>query len=267
MSLFNFNQQEMLTFFAVLVRYGVLVAVLPFLGDRFIPAPAKVLLALAMTIALFPALVAAGDVKPGEAILWGATAGGIVGTIALEALFGLVLGYTAKLLFDGIMFGAHLTGTFMGFASASIYDPHQETQTQVVAEVQLALAMLIFLALDGHHLMLRASLDSYHIVGLGKVTFGAAFGQRLLEMTGQVFKFAVQLSAPISIALFGVNVAFGVLAKAIPQVNILVLSFAVTTLIGLFVMMISLPEFQSVVGNILGRMGEWLESMEVALHG
>ena len=55
----------------------------------------------------------------------------------------------------------------MGFSTASTYDPHQESQTQVVAQIQMAIAMLLFLALDGHHLMLRASLESYRIVGVG----------------------------------------------------------------------------------------------------
>ena len=74
----------MLSFFAVLVRFSVLLAILPFVGDKVVPTPVKVLLSLAMTIALFPMLVARGHVNLGEAAVWGATAGGIVGTIALE---------------------------------------------------------------------------------------------------------------------------------------------------------------------------------------
>lgn len=268
MNIFDFSkisQEELLTFFAVLVRYSVLIAVMPFVGDRLIPSPVKVLLALVVTFALFPALVVQGQIHPGDAAVWGATTSGIASTIGCEVLCGLLLGFTAKMLFEAVSFGGNLVGNFMGFGSASTYDPHQESQSQVVAQIQMAIAMLIFLALDGHHLMLRSALDSYRWVGLGKASLGAAASQRLIEFTGQVIRFGLQLAAPVAVSMFAVNVAFGVIAKAMPQLNILVLSFAVTALVGLFVMFMSVPEFQGVVGAVLGRMGEWMESMALAM--
>lgn len=266
MSLFNFNQEEMLTFFAVLVRYSILFSVLPFVGDRYVPMPVKILLSLAVTVALFPALVASGRVRPGEAQAWGATAGGIAGVITLEAVFALILGFTARLAFDAVNFGGNLVGNFMGFAFASTFDPHQASQTQVVAEIQMALAMLLFLVLDGHHLMLRTSLQSYGVLGLGgsgmpAQWYSAAFGQRLIELSGQVVKFGIQLAAPVSVVLFGVNVAFGVLSKAMPQLNVLVLSMAVSALVGLAVMFLSLGEFQAVTGELFARMEDWMNSV------
>lgn len=267
MSLFNFDEPMLLCFFAVLVRYGTLMAVLPITGDKVVPAPVKVLLALAATVAIFPGLMATGQVKPGEALLWGATAGGIVRTVGMEAAFGLVLGYTAKLAFDAISFGANLTGTFMGFAMASAYDPHQETQSQVVAEIQMALVMLLFLALDGHHLMLRASLASYDVVGLGQAGLGELLARRLTEITGLVVRFGIQLAAPVAVSIFAVNVVFGIMSKAMPQLNVLVLSFAVTALVGLAVMFLGMPEFLAAAGDVLGRMTEWLEAVKAAMGG
>jgi flagellar biosynthetic protein FliR len=273
MSLFNFNAEELLTFFAVLVRYSVLIAILPFLGDRLIPSPLKILLGIAFTLVLYPTLVASGSIRPGDAVVWGATAGGIVGTVAVEVVCALIMGYTAKLAFEAINFGGNLVGNFMGFGMASTYDPHHETQTQVVAEIQMAIAMLLFLAIDGHHLMLRASLQSYSIVGiggngaLGQATLGAAVSARLAQLTGEVIKFAIQISAPIAVSLFAVNIAFGVMAKAMPQLNILVLSVSVSAIVGLVVMLLSLPEFNSVAGNILSRMGDSMESIMRAMVG
>lgn len=270
-SFFNFNQEEMLTFFAVLVRYSVLVSVLPFVGDRSVPTPVKILLSLALSIALFPMLVARGHVQPGQAALWGSTASGIVGTIGTEAVCALILGYTARLAFESIQFGGNLVGTFMGFSTAAQYDPHQESQTQVVAQIQSTLAMLLFLALDGHHLMLRASLQSYQwlgIGGLGSVLQSGMMGglsQKLISLTGEVLKFGMQLAAPVAVCMFAVNVAFGVLAKAMPQLNILVLSFAVTAIVGLLVMFLTVPEFQGATTQIFSLMEEWMISVLKAL--
>jgi flagellar biosynthetic protein FliR len=268
MSPFQFDEAEILTFFAVLVRYSVLFSLLPFLGDRVIPVPLKVLFSVAVTIVLFPSLVKLGLVVPGEAQAWSANAGGIARIVASEALFAAVLGFTARFVFDSISFGANLVGTFMGFASATQFDPHHESQTQIVAEFYLALAMLVFLALDGHHLMLRAALDSYRWVGVGQVNLSSGtFSEQLLMISTQVFKYGLQLAAPVGIAIFTVNVAFGVLSKAMPQLNVLVLSFSVTALIGLAVMFFSLSDFQGLTAQIFERMGDWMGSVSRSISG
>ncbi len=261
MSLFNFSPEELMTFFAVLVRYSTLFSVLPFIGDRAIPAPIKILLAFTVTLALFPALVSSQQISVQTATKWSATSSGIAFTIVLETLFGLILGYTARLVFEGISLGANLVGNFMGFASASSYDPHQESQTQIIAQLQTAIAMLVFLALDGHHLMLRASLDSYRVIGMGKMGFTAAFSQRLIHLSGEVFYFGIQVAAPVAISLFSVNVVFGILSKAMPQLNIFMLSFAITALVGFFVMLINLTDFQGSASAILNRIGDFMESI------
>ncbi len=262
-----FTQEEMLSFFAVLVRYSVLIALLPIVGNRFVPVPVKILLSLAISIALFPALVTTGQIHPGEAAIWGSSGFGIVGTVALEALVGFALGFTAKLAFESVSFGANLVGTFMGFAIASSYDPTQDTQTQVIAELQIAIGTLIFLAIDGHHAMLKAALGSYQIVGLGKAGLSAAFSQRLTVLTAEVIRFGVQMAAPVAVTLFAVNIAFGVLAKAMPQLNVLVLSFAVSALIGFIVMFLSIPEFQGAAGNVLGKTGDWMSFVLKTMAG
>jgi flagellar biosynthetic protein FliR len=272
MGIFNFDDAEMLSFFAVLVRYSVLIAVLPFIGDRFVPTSVKVLLSLSITIALFPALVSGGFVQPKDSLTWGASASGLVGTIALEVLFALILGFTAKMAFEGVNFGGNLIGNFMGFSMATTYDPSMESQTQIVAEIQMALAMLTFLALDGHHLMLQASFQSYELIGVGGLGllkgagFNLAFSQKLIALSGQVILYGIQLAAPVAVSLFAVNVVFGIMSKAMPQLNILILSFSVSALIGLIVMFLSLPEFQEysaqILGSIPNRLREIISSMK-----
>lgn len=265
MYLFQFSIEEMLTFFAVLVRYSVLFAVIPLVGDRFVPAPVKVLLALGVTLVAFPRLVKLGFVNVEDAKVWGATMSGIGVMVGLEALFGICLGFVARLTFDAIAFGGNLASQFMGFAAASMFDPHQETQTQVVAEIQMALAMLLFLSLNGHHVLLRAVLDSYGAVRMGQMNINAGYADALIRMTGQVLLYGIQIAAPVAVSLFAVNVAFGVMSKAMPQLNVLVLSFAVTALVGLLVMGLSMDEFGEGVTEIYARGFEWLEGAKQLL--
>ncbi len=258
MGMFEFSDNEILSFFAVLVRITVLFAVLPLLGDRFVPSTLKVLFGLATSFIVFPSLTAKGFIHTEDAAVWGSSVAGITWMIVQEAGLALILGYTARLIFDAIQFGGNLVGNFMGFSAANTFDPHQESQTQVIAELQAALATLVFLSLDGHYLMLKAALDSFHWVGLGKAALGSSVSHQLTLFTAKVIEFGVLLSAPIAICLFVVNVAFGIMAKAMPQLNVLVLSFAVSALVGLAILLIGLPEFQSVSGSVLGRVDEWL---------
>ncbi len=265
--LFQFSSEEVYSFFVVLVRVSVLIAVLPVFGDKMIPAPVKVLLSLAITLAIFPGLVKQGFVKPSDAVFWASTTFGIVRTIAQEALVGLVLGFTAKLVFDAIQIGAALASNMMGFSMASIYDPHHETQTTVVAEIQVAIAMLAFLALDGHHLLLHGALDSFRFCGIGEAGVNNLMQSRMIEMTGTVLKFGVQLGAPITLVMFAVNVAFGVFSKTLPQMNVLVLSLGISAFAGMVVLMLTAPEFQTVASNIMSRTEDWMQGMLVAMAG
>lgn len=265
MSLFNFSPEEVITFFAILVRFSVIFALIPIFGDKVVPLPVKILFSLAVSMALFPGLTKNGWVRVSDAAVWGATTSGIVMTIGAEVLIGLVLGFTAKLVFDAINIGASIMGTHMGFAMASTYDHHQESNTLVVSEIQLAIATLAFLALDGHHLMLRAALESYQFCGMGQAAITELAAHRLIDITSEVLIFAMQLSAPIAVILFAVNVAFGVFSKAMPQMNVLVLSLSISALVGLVVMFFSAPEFQAVAVNIMGRSEDWMQGMLVAM--
>jgi flagellar biosynthetic protein FliR len=265
MNLFQFSPEETYSFFAVLIRVSVLFSILPIFGDKVVPAPVKILLSLASTFAVYPGLVKQGFVRPGDAAIWAATTGGIVFAIAQEVLVGLVLGFTAKLIFDAIHVGAGLISNMMGFSMASVYDPHHETQTTVIAEIQVAIAMLGFLALDGHHLLLRGALDSYRFCGIGEAGMNALVQTRLIETTGMVLKFGIQLAAPITLVMFAVNVAFGVFSKTMPSMNVLVLSLGVSAFAGLVVLMLTAPEFQMVASNIMSRTEDWMQGMLIAM--
>lgn len=265
MSLFNLDMNEVMTFFAVLVRFSVLFSVLPFFGDRMVPGPVKILMSLLLSILLFPALRGSGYVKIADARIWSATTSGLVGTLALEVMFGLALGYVARLIFDAILIGGNLVGNFMGYSAATTYDPHQESQTEVIAHLQTTLAMLLFLTLDGHHLLLRAVVDSYKFVGIGRIAFSEVFAQKLIQMTGNVFEFGVRLSAPVALGLFTVNLIFGIISRALPAMNVLVLSFAVNAFVGFFVLWVSLYEFSDSVTGLFAQLNEWLHVIILTL--
>jgi flagellar biosynthesis protein FliR len=267
MNLFDFSEEQLLSFFAVLIRYATMFAVFPIFGHKSVPSQVKILLALSISFILFPALVSQGWVNPDEANVWASSLGGIVGVVSLEVLVGLTLGFVAKIIFDAIQIGGNLVGHFMGLAAATYYDPTQESQSGVVAQVQTTLAMLLFLVLDGHHIILKAALDSYRYVGLGKASFSGAIVQEMILYGGSILKIGIQIAAPVAFSIFAVNVVYAVMAKAMPQLNVLVLSFSVSAFVGIFVLLGSLIEFSSVVTELFGGLDHQMATFSRLLGG
>lgn len=265
--LFNFDADEMMSFFCVLVRISTFMVILPFFGDRTIPPPAKVLLSLALSVAIFPSLVARGWIQPAQASVWASQTSTLVSTVVMEAVFGLIMGYIARLIFDGLQMGGEIMGNLMGLSAASQYDPFQESQAQVLSQFQMAIAMLLFLVLDGHHLMLQGLVDSYRVVTLGGAKFTAQSSAALIAAGGQALRIAVQIAAPMIAATFFVNIIYGVMAKAMPQMNILVASFSISAIVGLVVMFLSVGVFHDTASAVFLRMGEDLGVLAKAMSG
>lgn len=250
------SEHEIYTFFAVLIRYATILAIIPFLGSQSIPAPVKVLLSLAITVVVYPILVERGWVNPSDAAVWTATTSGILLTVGREVLVGLAIGFCARVVFMMVEIGGDIMGNLMGFASASLFDPHQESQTQVVTKVQTTLAMLLFLASDGHHLLIRSVLETYRFVGLGAGAITGAFAETMMTYSSHAIRTGMQIAAPMALTIFSINIVYGIIAKAMPQMNILVLSFSVTTFIGLFVMMVGVSGFSQVLHGWFGGLHE-----------
>src|SRR5262249_13226727 len=154
----------LLCFFAVLVRVSTFIVVVPFFGDRVIPAPVKILLSLALSMTLFPVLLARGLIDPHGSVVWSRTASALIGTVSLEVLLGLALGFVVKIMFDAVQMGSDIMGSLMGLGAANQFDPFQEVQTQILSHFQMAIAMLLFLALDGHHIVLQAFCESFRVI-------------------------------------------------------------------------------------------------------
>lgn len=256
MNLFQLNEGEIYCFFAVFIRLSILIAILPFLGDQLVPAPVKALLSLAFAIMIFPVLVQKGHVKPDNALLWSRSAGGIALVVFSEALVALITGFIARVTFDAIQIGGNLAGNLMGLATANQFDPHQESQSPIIAQTLAAIAMLLFLAMDGHHMMLRAAVDSYRLISMGHIRIDTDLSQRIIALSADMIRVGFQLAAPMALSFFAVSIAYGIFSKAIPQVNILVLSFSISAVVGFAVLMLGMNEFGSVVAGLYDNMGD-----------
>jgi flagellar biosynthesis protein FliR len=259
-NVFSLNEFQLLLFFASLVRISCLLVVMPIFGDNVIPPTVKILFSFSLALILFPMVQAQPSMLAANAF---DSTIGIMIIVCKEAIVGLIVGFVAKMFFEALAFGFSYMGMQMGFNMATSYDPHHESTTPVISQFVLILSTLIFLSLDSHHLLLKAVAETFRVVPVGMGMASRAVVGYIMSVAVDVFWIAVKLSAPMAAVIFLLNVSFGIVAKAVPQINVMVVSFAVNILIGLLVLLLTMPVlgvnladiFQEMFVRVFGVMG------------
>ena len=227
-------------FLLVLLRVGALLVVAPIFGHRLYLARAKVGMALAISLVIFPSVSQVGLNVP-EGFLPYAL------VLVREVIMGIVLGFSVLLLFMSIQFAGQLAGLQMGFGIVNVIDPQSQDQISIIGQFLNILAILLILCLDGHHIILNGLKASFDVVPLGGVVLKASIVEKMIVLTSSLFTIAIKISAPILISLFLVSVAMGVLARTVPQMNVFIVGFPVQLAVGIFVLVSSLPLFQIIL--------------------
>jgi flagellar biosynthetic protein FliR len=166
-----------------------------------------------------------------------------------EVILGLMVGFTARLVFTAVEFGGTVIGYQMGFAAANVFDPQNQHQISLIAQFQNVLAILIFLALDIHHIFFQAIVASYDALPPGLLDLSGGAVAFLLQLSGNIFILGVKFSAPVLAVLLLSGLVLGILSRVFPQLNVFMLSFPLN--IGLAFMGIGLTLGLSTM--LLGR--------------
>lgn len=167
-----------------------------------------------------------------------------------EIAVGLMIGFILQLAFGAIVFGAQAMSMTMGLGFAMAVDPQNGVQVPVVAQLYVILGTLLFLSLDGHLLLISAVVESYLLVPVGMASVSAASLSALITLGSLVFAGGILLAIPVMTALLLINLAFGIITRTAPQLNIFAVGFPVTILAGLLIMFIVLPGFVQALINI-----------------
>ncbi len=229
-------------FLLILVRISALLVVAPIFGHRFFLARAKIGLAFMISVILHPLIVAKGLQVP-EGLFPYALA------LVREVGMGVAMGFVVLLMFIGIQFAGQLAGLQMGFGIVNVIDPQSNEQVSIIGQFLNILAVLIVLVTNGHHLILHGLAASFEAVPLTGVELKGEIGQKLIELSSEIFILAVQISAPVMIALFLISVALGILARTVPQMNVFIVGFPVQLAVGLAVLFATMPLFYILLEN------------------
>jgi len=223
------------TFLWPLTRVLALLAAAPVLGQTRIPMRVRIGLAIAIVLAIAPTLPAPPSVAPASA------AGMLV--LATQIVIGLAMGFALRLVFTAVEMAGDLIGLQMGLGFASFFDPQSAGQTLVLARFMNLLAVLVFLSVNAHLLLLGILVESFQSLPISHQPLSAGGFHNVAAYGSTVFSTGLQLALPLIAILLMTNLALGILTRSAPQLNIFAIGFPITLGVGLIVLNLTLPYF------------------------
>ncbi|MEK7356242.1 MAG: flagellar biosynthetic protein FliR [Bdellovibrionota bacterium] len=230
----KFNEVEILAFALVLLRVSAFTVSWPVFSVYNVPNISKILFAVLLSMVMFPIIDRTGLTAQGlgNEVVWLA---------GREVLTGLCLGFLTRLFFFAVSAGANLIATSAGLANAQLFNPTMGASTTTVEQFYAVIATLLFLAANGHHMFLTGLAESFQAIPLGPAGIDIAVFKESGELIQAVVEAGIKMSAPVLVAIFVMNVAMGIIGRAVPQINVLVTSMPVNFMTGIVVMLISIP--------------------------
>lgn len=251
MELFGISPEPFLRFILILLRVSAILFLIPFFGAGLVPAQLKIGLSAAVSLALYPA-VAPGLPEPPKELL------PLVPALASELTLGMILGLAVRAIFAAVDLAAQMVGFQMGFAIVNVIDPQTQHQTNLIAQFENLLALMFFLAVDGHHLLLKAMAESFRLLPPFGLELKAGVFNLMMGISSRIFLIAVKLSAPALLVLMFSSVALGVVARTVPQMNIFQIGFPLKISLGILALGLGLPAMGLVYKGLFSRLGREL---------
>ncbi len=242
------------SFLLILGRITGLFLSAPIFASRQIPARIKalVVVVLAGTLAFFI------PVQYGQEII---TPLHFFAAIIVEILIGYTLGFVVYIIFGAIQLAGQLMDMQMGFGIVNVVDPQTGTQIPLLGNLTQTLALLIYLSVDGHLYLIQALAQSYKVIPVLGFHIDSSFTRLIIEITVFMFIIAVQIAAPIIIAVLTTDIAMGFIARTVPQMNVFIVGLPLKILVGLGALLLMLPIYVWIYSILFARFFEYLNNI------
>lgn len=176
-----------------------------------------------------------------------------ISAAAREVCVGLCLGFLTRIFFFAVSAAGEVIATSLGLASAALFNPMLGSTGTVIEKFHSTLAVLLFLAINGHHEFISVIVKSFELFPLDRGFLHLENFAQVAMVGQEVLLLTIKMSAPMLVAMLVSNLGMGILGRAVPQINVLVTSFSVAIILGVALMLVSLPLS---MGQMIGMM-DW----------
>lgn len=251
-------------FLLVFFRMTGLVIAAPLFSNQSFPMTLRVWFAFMLAAVMFP--IAWGHIPSGELLAKLQHPWMSILAVGGEFSIGWLVGWTASVMIWAAQLAGHLVGQEIGMSMGEIFDPISQTQSSALSQLFFTFALLVFVILGGHHLVVVSISESFSAAPVGSFPIGAETGSFVAQELGsELWTTGVRAALPTMLSLIFVTVAMAILARTVPEMNIFMLGFTLRIIFGLMALIVVLPFvadlFQSFLANTqlnLERLlGQW----------
>ena len=227
------NAGTFVLFTLVLSRVSGLMMTAPIYGTQDIPVQVRALFAVAISLLVFPSQWGVSVPDP-ENLVW------YLVLVGSELAVGAALGWGVTIFFSGLEVAGQLIDQVSGLTMAEIFDPTQGTNVSIISRLLNLVALAVFVVIGGHRLVMTGLLDTFQAMPAGSVAMNTQIGPMLVTLVAQCFELGVRAAAPVIASLLLANLVLGLIARALPQLNVLAVGFGINVLLALGILGISI---------------------------
>lgn len=223
-------------FLLIMVRLNAMIIIAPFFSSGVIPFRLKAILSFLITLVIFPAIAAQGYDITGNTGLY-------YMMIIREVAIGIYIGFLVAIIFSAFQLAGQFFAVQIGFGMSEVLDPLAQVSIPLVGQLKNLIGLLVFLAMNGHHFLIEALYRSYElapVINMNVASTGKLF-QFLMHSFSGMFMVALKIALPVLGVIFLISVSMGVLAKAAPQMNIMMLGFPFKIIVAFGIMLLITP--------------------------
>ena len=235
MDFFTLAQDHAAVFLLMLTRCSGIFMIAPFFGSLNIPVTIRAAAAFAFTLVLFPVVDGLGTVAAPPSV-WA-----FAGSVLAELFIGWLIGFVAYVCFSAIHMAGKVMDMKVGFAVVNVMDPTSGQQIPLIGSLLYNLGIIVFLVTNGHHVIITALAESFRMVPLAAMQPNLSLTMLLVDFTNGIFVTGMKIAMPVTFAILLVNVALGILARTMPQMNIFVVGIPLQLMVGVGVLSMLLP--------------------------
>ncbi len=244
----------------VFIRLSGMAITLPILSYAAVLPRIRILFALLLAAIVLPML-------PQTAMVSIQAVPQLIYYIARELMIGLIIGFGAKLIFEGFTIAGEFAARQIGLAMANVFDPASEQQVPIISQFWTMLLMVYFLSFNGHHFLIRIMVQNFTTVPPGEGVFSSPLAQNIVLGGSRMFIIAVRLAIPVIALLMIVDAGLALVARVMPQMNVYFVALPLKLCVGMFALISSLNIFEMLFQSIYSQLVNYLGSILYQLSG
>jgi len=207
-------------------------------GSKAIPVFARVGLSVLLSLFMLPMAMLPAEMQPSSLVV-------LAWWLVIELIYGLSAGFVASLFLQSVQMAGQLIDMQVGFGMVNVFDPQFGQQVPLIGNFKFLMALSVFLALQGHHVLISAMAENFRAVPLGVKIHLDNAAVFMIDAVANMFVMALKISLPVMGTVLMTDVALGILARIMPQMNVFVVGITGKLAVGLFMLFLILPFYVS----------------------